>query len=46
MSVREKEQNCTVKYSAILVVETKEERIQTIKEYEKQRDILRKEIAR
>lgn len=34
------------KYSAILVVETKNERIRTIREYEKQRDLLRNAIAR
>lgn len=32
--------------SAILAVETKNERMRTIKEYEKQRDILRNAIAR
>ena len=34
------------KCSAILVVETKNERKRTIKEYEKQRDVLRNVIAR
>lgn len=34
------------KCSAILVVETKNERMRTIREYEKQRDVLRSAIAR
>ena len=34
------------KCSAILIVETKNERMRTIREYEKQRDILRNVIAR
>ena len=34
------------KCSAILVVETKNERMRTIREYEKQRDMLRSAIAR
>lgn len=34
------------KCSAILVVETKKERMRTIREYEKQRDMLRSAIAR
>ena len=36
----------TSRHSAILVVETKNERVRTIKEYEKQRDALRSVIAR
>ena len=36
----------TPKGSEILVVETKKERTRTIKEYEKQRDIIRSVIAR
>ena len=36
----------TSKHSAILVVETKNERVRTIKEYEKQRNALRSVIAR
>lgn len=36
----------TPQYSAILAVETKNERMRTVRDYEKQRDALRSAIAR
>ena len=38
--------NAKSKCSAILVIETKEERIRTIKEYEKERSIIRSMFVR